>query len=356
MFQDSPPDGGTEDTTRVAHFLLDKIVDTITKFAQTNSEAFTNVIALPATGLLTIFVLLWGVGIASGQIQEPIGDGVRRIIRMVLITGLGLTAGLYQGVIIDFFVHVPEELAAHLNTSGPVTGDGAETIAAVLDDALSRGIIIGNNTMDKGESLGILGDGLSYELMAVLIYVDVAALVAIAAGIVFVAFISLALLLALGPFFILMALFPATQRFFDAWLSQLITVAILYLLVSSAVSLCFDMFVKFTTAMPLDSWEDTILNMVKLMTTSIAIVSVLTQTNSMASALGQGVALSSQQFTGRFSGATNHLSGHGHSSLRSIASAAFSGRKGSSLSGLASGPLSSPAAMALRFARKKFGG
>jgi hypothetical protein len=95
---------------------------------------------------------------------------------------------------------------------------------------------------------------------------------------------------------------------------------------------------------------------VKLLTTSIAIVSVLTQTNSMASALGQGVALSSQQFTGKFSGAANRLGGHGHSSLRSIASAASSGRKGSALTSRASGPLSSPAAMSLQFARKKFGG
>lgn len=359
MFQDVPADGGgAADSTRVAHFLLDGIVDTITQFAQSNSEALINVISRPAADMMIIYVLLWGAGIASGQIQEPFGDGIRRILRIITITILGLTAGNYQGVIVDFFVHVPAELATAMVSPGAGTGGGSATsLADILDNALARGLAIGGQAWDMAESLSIFDGAIGYYLIAMILYVVVAIIVAIATGIVFVTFISLALLLAVGPFFILMAIFQTTQRFFEAWLGQVVSMAILFLLVGSAVSLCFTVFEKFVTALPQDSWEDTILNMVKVLTSAIAIITVLWQTQVMAAALGQGIAMSAQQFAGRIASSANRLT-----SRAGLASSMSGGGRQGSLGGSASSSqygaasLNSPLAHAQRLARKTYPG
>ncbi|HEY4294356.1 type IV secretion system protein [Luteibacter sp.] len=356
MFQDVPVDGGgAADNTRVAHFLLDGIVDTITQFAQTNSQALIDVIARPAVDMMVIYVLLWGAGIASGQIQEPFGDGIRRILRIITISLIGLTASDYQGVIVDFFVHAPAELASTMISTGggAAGGNGAANLADILDNSLSQGLGIAGKAWDMAESLSIFDGAIGYYLIAMILYLVVAIIVAIATGIVFVTFISLALLLAVGPFFILMAIFQATQRFFEAWLGQVVSMAILFLLVASAVSLCFSVFDKFVTALPQDSWEDTILNMVKVLTAAIAIITVLWQTQVMAAALGQGIALSAQQFAGRIAGSANRMTS------RLSAGSSFSGGrqgKGGLGSQYGAASLNSPLSHAQGMARKTWSG
>jgi type IV secretion system protein VirB6 len=356
MFQDVPADGGAADSTRVAHFLLDGIVDTVTQFAQTNSQALIGIISGPAADLMIIYVLLWGAGIASGQIHEPFGDGIRRILRIITITVIGLTAGNYQNVIVDFFVHVPAELAAQMVNPGAGTAGGgsAASLADILDNALGRGLAIAGQAWDMAESLSIFDGAIGYYLIAMILYLVVAIIVAIATGIVFVTFISLALLLAVGPFFILMAIFQVTQRFFEAWLGQVVSMAVLFLLVASAVSLCFTVFDKFVTALPQDSWEDTILNMVKVLTSAIAIITVLWQTQVMAAALGQGIAMSAQQFAGRIAGSANRLASRAGMGSFPAARLGASGSSASSQYGAAS--LQSPLANTQRLARKTYGG
>ena len=363
MFQDATAaataDGGAAaaDSTRVAHFLLDGITDTITTFAQTNSEALINAISAPAAGMMVIYVLLWGAGISSGQIQEPFGDGIRRILRIITISILGLTAANYQGVIADFFIHVPAELATQMVNPGAGTaGASSDSLADILDNALARGLAIGGQAWDMAESLSIFDGAIGYYLIALVLYLVVTVIVAIATGMVFVTFIALALLLSVGPFFILMAIFQTTQRFFEAWLGQVITMAVLFLLIASAVSLCFAVFEKFVTALPQDSWEDTILNMVKVLTSAVAIVTVLKQTESMASALGQGIALSAQQFAGKLARPGQRLASMaGMASGSPMSAAARLGTGGSSGQGGAAA-LNSPLGNSQRLARKTYGG
>lgn len=355
MFQAVPADGGgAADNTRVAHFLLDGIVDTITQFAQTNSQTLIEAIARPAADMMVIYVLLWGAGIASGQIHEPFGDGIRRILRIVTISLIGLTASDYQAVIVDFFVHAPAELASTMVApgSGTAAGGGAATLADILDNALGQGLQIAGKAWDMAESLSIFDGAIGYYLIAMILYLVVAIIVAIATGIVFVTFISLALLLAVGPFFILMAIFQTTQRFFEAWLGQVVSMAILFLLVASAVSLCFSVFDKFVTALPQDSWEDTILNMVKVLTAAIAIITVLWQTQVMAAALGQGIAMSAQQFAGRLAGSGNRIASRlGASSL-----GGGQGGRGGLGSQYGAASLNSPLSRVQGLARKTYSG
>ena len=322
--------------TRVAHWLLEDIVETITTYSNESSATMIAIIGPVAASLLTIYVMLWGAGIASGQINEPFTDGAKRITRMCAIIAFALSVGIYQGSVARFFLETPSAVAAEIAAPGSTSSADPTSIADVLDESLGKGIEIGNKAWQEGSSKNTVlppsMEGIGYYALAIMIYVSVAAVVAVAAGIIFVAFIALALLLAVGPLFILLAIFPQTQRFFEAWIGQVVNYAILFILVAVCVGMCFTLFDKFLNDLPSTEWEETVINTIKIVAASIAVVAVLIQTRSIASGLGGGVALSAQGLAGKLGGgaaglARAGMSGSSRSGVGAGASRAIAGER-----------------------------
>lgn len=294
----------TPETTRIAHWLLEDITATVTTYANDKAATMIAIIGPAAAVLLTIFVLLWGLAMASGQISEPFTDGMKRIIRICVITGLALTAGVYQGAVADFFLSVPNELASQMAYEGAASNGSPTTIATVLDNSLQKGIDVGDQAWDKGDEMAQQGikaaiAGIGYYAIAILVYLTSVVIVAIAAGILFVAFIATAVLLAIGPLFILLAIFPQTARYFEAWLGQMVNFAILSLIVSVTIGVTFSLLDKFLADLPVSTFDELVINAIKLIGAVIAVVTVLLQTRSIAQAIGGGAAMSAQHIAGR---------------------------------------------------------
>ncbi|MGH9439855.1 MAG: type IV secretion system protein, partial [Terriglobia bacterium] len=283
--------------TRIAHWLLDSIVTTTTNYVNSASATMVAIIGGAATALLTIYVLLWAIGIATGRINEPVTDGMKRVMRMIVIVAFALTVGFYQGQVAQFFLQAPSALAADLVAPGSNSGSQPTTIATVLDNAENEGIDIGNKAWDQAQTLH-WWDRFGFYLLAFVIWLSVTAVVAIACGIIFMAFISTALLLAIGPLFILLAIFPQTLRFFEAWLGQVVNFAILFLLVACAISLCFHFLSDYLTQIRTDQWDALVIDTLKVFGATLATLAVLFQTRAIASALGNGIALQAQGMAG----------------------------------------------------------
>ena len=290
--------------TRIARFLLENIPETVTTYVNEKSAVMVGYIGPTAVILLTLFVLFWSVAMASGQISEPFTDGMKRIIRMCVIVGFALTVGIYQSSVADFFLKVPAEMASELTYEGSSGGYEPVSIATVLDGSLQKGLTVGDRAWDKGDEMAQKGikaaiAGMAYHVLAILVYLASICIVAIAAGILVVAFLAMAVLLAIGPLFILLAIFPVTYRWFETWLGQIVNFAILYVVVAVTVGLVFSMFDQYLSMLPITTLSETVVNSLKLLGITIAIVAVLLQTRSLAAALGGGASLTAQNVAGR---------------------------------------------------------
>ena len=77
-----------------------------------NTAALASVLEPAVVTLATLYVMAWGYLHLTGQIEEPFTAGLKRIITLAVILGVGLNLWLYNTVIVDTFYNAPAQLAA----------------------------------------------------------------------------------------------------------------------------------------------------------------------------------------------------------------------------------------------------
>ncbi|MDG4868611.1 type IV secretion system protein (plasmid) [Guyparkeria sp. 1SP6A2] len=169
--------------------------------------------------LVTLSVVIWGILLAMGKADAPLQDSFFRIIKITFIVTFALRVGMYSGEIMPFLMEGPEHFA------GVITGSTSTTAAQALDNFLNEVIDLVEALWEEG---GITGVGMY--LLAILMAVLGGAVSLYMAFLILLAKIMTALLMGLGPVFIIMILFPATQRFFEGWLSMVLNHGIILIL------------------------------------------------------------------------------------------------------------------------------
>lgn len=155
-----------------------------------------------------LYVMVWGVLMIMGQIEEPLMAGLKRIAMLGFVFSVGLALWLYDDVIVEIFFRAPAQLA------GAIVGafDSVSTVDAIL----FTGDDIASLLMEKG---GIL-EGLSYTLAGIAVYIAIGLTAVYTMFLLSLSRVALSILLALGPLFIALSFFKSTQRFTEAWLAQ----------------------------------------------------------------------------------------------------------------------------------------
>ena len=166
-----------------------------------------------------LYVMAWGYLQLMGRIEEPVMTGLRRIVTLAIVLGVAVHLWLYNTVIVDTFYQAPAQLAAAVvGGSDPVA-----TIDAIWD----RGGAVADQLWHKGNFLG--GD-FGFYLMGGAVWLLIGMLCVYAMFLIALSTIASALLLAIGPLFIVMLLFDGTRRLFDAWIAQLANYALITIL------------------------------------------------------------------------------------------------------------------------------
>lgn len=238
--------------------------------------------------LAGVYVCAWGILQATGQIDEPLLEGARRIARVVLIVGIGLRLWLYHALIVDTFFSAPNQLAAVMI--------GAPDSITIVDKIIFQGGDAAAALIQKG---GILDGNFSYYLAGFIVYtlVGIAAIYTI--FLLSLAKVALSILLALGPLFIATLLFNVSHRYFQAWVAQLTNFSLIAVLVSLVVGLFMHLLTSVTAQAAAQGTGIGIAEAVKVCFAAGLIFLILRQVMPMASGLASGVALSTHNVLSR---------------------------------------------------------
>lgn len=182
-----------------------------------NTVRVASILEPAVVTLGTVYVMIWGYLQLTGRIEEPFAAGLKRIVTLTVIFGVGLHLWLYNTLLVDTFYNAPTEFAAAVvGASDPV-----QTIDAIWN---AGGAVADQLFRDGGWShLGYMLAGVVTWLLMGLLCVYTMFLLALSS-------VALSVLLALGPLFIALLLFDTTRRFFEAWLAQLANYALITIL------------------------------------------------------------------------------------------------------------------------------
>jgi type IV secretion system protein VirB6 len=237
--------------------------------------------------LLMIYMMLWGWSTLRGMISEPVTDAMTRLIRLSVIVGIAMEIGRYNTFVSDFLWSTPDALAA-------IVADGysdSTSNVQFLDELMSKLYDLGDAYWQKANAMGDFFPDFGLLATAVLIWIAGVAATAYGAFLLALSKMALAILLGVGPLFVLCLIFEGTKRFFESWLGQALNYVFLVVLTAGAIKLILTILEAYLTVAgtPVDPTIDQALPAIVL---CVIAALVMTQLPSIASALGGGAAVS----------------------------------------------------------------
>jgi type IV secretion system protein VirB6 len=188
----------------------------------------------------------------------------------------------YNDVAVDTFTRGPDQLAAAVL--------GSPSTVSVVDQIWIDGNLVAEQLLSKGS---VLNANFAYYLAGFLVYLLVGLTVVLTAFLLALSKVALALILALGPMFIVLLLFDATKRFFEAWVAQLANYALVTILATLAAALLLSVLRSYTNNAASLGGAITIAEGARVCIASALVFLVMRQVMSIAAGLASGIALSS---------------------------------------------------------------
>ncbi|MDP9995271.1 type IV secretion system protein VirB6 [Variovorax boronicumulans] len=250
-------------------------------YVSANATRVASAIEPAAVTLATIYVMSWGYLSFTGRIQEPLWEGVKRILVIAVVLGIGLRLWAYNDVAVDTFTRSPDQLAAAIL--------GAASTVSVVDQIWIDGNLTAEQLLSKGS---VLNANFAYYLAGFLVYLLVGLTVVATAFLLALSKVALSLILALGPIFIVLLFFDATKRFFEAWVAQLANYALVSILATFAAALLLSVLRSYTRSTASLGGAITIAESARVCIASALVFLIMRQVMSIAAGLASGVALS----------------------------------------------------------------
>lgn len=235
-----------------------------------------------------VYLMVWGYLMLSGRLEEPVTAGLKRILTLAIVLGVGLHLWLYNSVVVDTFYNAPAQLAAQVV--------GASDPVQTLDAIWSQGGEVASRLYTHG---GIMPSGWGFDLAAMVVWALVGLLCIYTMFLLALSSVALSVLLALGPLFIATLLFDSSHRLLFAWLSQLANYALITILTVMVASLMLQLVASYARqTASLGSAIDTV-DALDLLLVTVLVFLFMRQIMPIAAGLAGGVALSSFGLVGR---------------------------------------------------------
>jgi len=261
--------------------IYNTVESAIASYVTTTSENIITFITPIFTSLLIIYITIYGLSLMLGRNQEPLSEGAIKVIKVGFIVTLGLTLGTYNGVVVSFIQGFPEAIG------GALVGAGVAFSSSTAIDALN--IKLFGVAAKAWDDAGFANGNFGLYFIAIAIIVAGSILLIMISALILISKIATAVLLGIGPVFIMMLLFKSTEKFFETWLGLLINYALVLILATAIGSLILDIVDGYITtpAGRTPTVGDTVAICIVF---GLAIIA-MKQVQGMASALGGGIAL-----------------------------------------------------------------
>lgn len=263
-----------------------KISDTLSAYV---SDTASNVIAgiTPvATQLFVLYIIIYGISMMRGLIEEPITDFVMRVVRIGLIMGFGLSLGIYNGEVVGFLWNSPDALANLI--VGSTSGTSNMTF---LDNLMTSFYELGQKYWTY--SSGMTSPDIGPKIIAVAVWGAGIGITLYGAFLLILAKMALAVILGIGPIFILLLTFESTKRFFETWLGQALNYVFMVALTAAVIKMVLSIVMAYMApANAAAAADGSIAAALPPLALGVVGALVMMQLSGVASALGGGVAVS----------------------------------------------------------------
>lgn len=273
-------------TTNIFERIFDKVDTALATYV---TDTATNVISFTGpifTSLLIVWIAIWGYMVMFGMTNEPLKEGAFRILRITFIITLGLTVTNYTGIVVDFLGKGPEAISA------VVTGLPAGTSADTLDNLFYKVFLIVDSAWKKA---GIMNGNFGMYIIAVVVLLVGGLLTLIIAFLILLSKVVTAVLLAVGPLFIVLLLFSATQRYFESWIGMVMNFGFILILATAIGQIMASLADSYITVMAATPGALANLADASMLCIVFGLCGLtMSQVPSIAAALGGGVALATK--------------------------------------------------------------
>ena len=253
----------------------------LTQYVGNNTARVSAAMEPAIVTLATLYVMIWGYLQLTGRIEEPFLTGLKRILTAGVVLGVSLKLWLYNAVIVDTFYNAPAQLAAAII--------GASDPVKTVDSIWEQGGAVADFLFNIGAHFMV--GGIGYFLAGLVVWLLMGLLCVYTMFLIALSHIALAILLALGPFFIPMVFFESTKRLFDAWLAQLTNYALITLLTILVASLLLQVVNSYAIQTASLGTDTKIVDAINMLLVSVLVFLFMRQVMPLASGLASGVAL-----------------------------------------------------------------
>jgi type IV secretion system protein VirB6 len=218
----------------IATFLETAIDNILVSFVSSKSAALCSALVPIALTGTTVYIIIMGWAVMRGEAADPFHTVLWKWFKISFVAGIALSAGEYQGTVVEAVSAIPGILTQAFGN--------AATVGAMVDNAADPLIALGSQLM--GEATTPYVPNITLLASAALVALAELFMFIVGLGMYLVAKVTLALLLAVGPIFILCLMWPAAQSKFEGWLGATLGFAFLQGLIGAAIGMLYDIVTK----------------------------------------------------------------------------------------------------------------
>jgi type IV secretion system protein VirB6 len=215
----------------------------LTNFVSNSSGAVITTVTLTAISLTTFYYVLNGFMIVMGKVDAPFQTFLMSAAKFMLIAAFALNVANYS----TFVVSSVNGLEAGLTAAFSGNAGTGLPILEKVDTALGIGLDMANSQFSQASlrELTEIGAMVGDFIIAGIIAASTIIIVVPAGAMIIVAKVVLALMLGIGPLFIMLLMYPVTKQFFDRWLGMVITAIFQIALIGAILTMALSLYLSF---------------------------------------------------------------------------------------------------------------